>query len=111
MLCLGVILLPGCAGYRPIISGPGYFGVGIYRDSRIKKDGLPPHIDLKGIGTLVMTDRMVIGYSEVSAVYRTVEMEDGRVALSRAEIAFGKAANLMAIEFIEEGFQNTTTVK
>jgi len=97
---IGILLLTGCAGYRPFVCGPGYVGVGAFRDARIRGVGLPPHIDLKGVGALITNDRVAIGYTEAISVFRTQDLRDARIAMSRAEVAFGKSAEEMAFEFV-----------
>ena len=100
-LTVSVTLLTSCAGYRPVVIGPGYLGVGAYRDHRKVERGAPPHIDLDGVGVLLLYDRVVIGYSEVARVYRSKQLQNARLRLSRTELAFGEAADTMALEMAE----------
>ena len=105
-ITVSIMLLTSCAGYRPVVIGPGYLGVGAYRDHSKMERGTPPHIDLDGVGVLLLYDRIVIGYSEVARVWLSKEPQNARIRLSRAEIAFGETADTMALEMAEVWNQN-----
>jgi len=99
---MSVVLLTGCSGYYPIVIGPGYLGIGAYRDHGKMLKGGSTHIDLNGIGFLLLDDRAVIGYSQIARVYCNELPENIRINLSHAEIGFGEAADVMALEMLEQ---------
>ena len=78
--------------------GPGYLGLGAYKDYRNEDKIAIPHIDLKGIGILFVNSKFVLGYSKLSILYSSEKLKDSRIKLSQAEIAFGKEAEKMAFE-------------
>lgn len=106
-----VTLLIGCAGYRPLAVGPGYLGIGAYKDYHKGKEEPIPHVDLTGVGILILKDRVTLGYSKTSILYQSKHLKNARIRLSQAELAFGTEADLMAREMTDELFKKKGGVR
>lgn len=100
--------LTGCeSGAGPIVSGPGYLGIGWFVDRRPEKllsesQGVlaPLCIDVEGVGLLMVPGRLNVGY--IQANYIAISPDDHvHIRLSRLEAFAGRAADQAAAKGLQ----------
>lgn len=95
--------LVGCAGYRPVVAGEGYLGLGWFRDFTYPEHSDYEVIDVEGVGILTMRGRLIVGYADYSIVNASEpDTADFRLLMSNAEFAVGAEAEAWAREINDQ---------